>query len=59
MSRRDAIHRVASRSARLCKKNEKTAIGMIVTTTAVKPTSSRIAGEKTTGKAATKPLVTP
>lgn len=36
MSRRDAIHRVASRSARLCKKNEKTAIGMIVTTIAAR-----------------------
>ena len=58
MSCRDAIHRMTSRPARPCKKNEKTAIGVIATTTAVKPTSNRIEGEKTTGKAATKPLVT-
>ncbi len=58
MSRCDAIREGWS-PAQPCKKNEKTAIGMIATTTAVKPTSSRIAGEKTTGKAATKPLVTP
>lgn len=58
MTRRDAIRSEGWSPAQPCKKNEKTAIGVIATTTAVKLTPSSIKRKKTTRNAATKPLVT-